>query len=163
DSPPMALHRGRIDLLERHIRRNHEFLTRTFSHREVYPPELGCHADEDLALVGAPLGGATLLHIATEYDEIEAVRWLLDQGMNVNIRAQIDANGFGGHTALFNCVLTYNVGRQEEAVARLLLNRGADPNARASIRIRLPFARDTSVHAYRDVTPLGWGRQFHDQ
>ena len=46
---------------------------------------------------------------------------------------------------------------------RLLLDRGADPNARASIRKRLPFARDKAVHEYRDVTPLGWGRRFHDQ
>ncbi len=32
-----------------------------------------------------------------------------------------------------------------------------------SIRKRLAFARDKTVHEYRDVTPLGWGRQFHDQ
>jgi ankyrin repeat protein len=162
DTPPMALHRGRIDLLERHLRQDRALLVQTFSHREIYPPELDCHADEDLALVGASLGSATLLHIATEYKEVEAVCWLLDQGMNVNVRARIDSNGFGGHTALFNCMVTYNAG-QDQTLARLLLDRGADPNARASIRKRLAFARDTSVHEYRDVTPLGWGRQFHDQ
>jgi hypothetical protein len=163
DTPPMALHRGRIDLLERHLHWERALLARTFSHREIYPPELECHADEDLALVGAPLSGATLLHIATEYEEAEVVGWLLDKGMNVNIRAEMNSNGFGGHTALFNCVVTYNSAWQDAPLARLLLDRGADPNARASIRKRLPFARDTSVHEYRDVTPLGWGRQFHDQ
>jgi hypothetical protein len=48
-------------------------------------------------------------------------------------------------------------------VARLLLDSGANPNARASIRKGLAFARDKSVHEYRDVTPLGWGLRFHDQ
>jgi Ankyrin repeat len=160
DTPPMALHRGRIDLLERHLHRDRALLARTFSHREIYPPELECHADEDLALVGAPLSGATLLHIATEYEEAEVVGWLLDKGMNVNVRAEMNSNDFGGHTALFNCVVTYNSGRQDASLARLLLDRGGDPNLRASIRKRLPFARDTSVHEYRDVTPLGWAGSF---
>lgn len=163
DTPPMAVHRGRIDLLEAHLRRDRALLTRTFSHQEIYPPELDCHADEDLALVGAPLGGATLLHIAIEYEESETVNWLLDRGMNVNVQAAIDSHGFGGHTALFNCVVTYGAKREDAAMARLLLDRGAEPNARASIRKRLAFAKDTTVHEYRDVTPLGWGRRFHDQ
>jgi hypothetical protein len=59
-------------------------------------------------------------------------------------------------------VVTYNAGNRD-ALARLLLDRGADPNARASIRKRLAFARDRSVHEYRNVTPLGWGRAFHEQ
>jgi ankyrin repeat protein len=55
-------------------------------------------------------------------------------------------------------------GRQEDAAfARLLLDHGADPNARASLRKRLRFAKDDSMHEYRDVTPLAWGERFHDQ
>ena len=50
DTPPMAVHRGRIDLLEEHLRRDPDLFSRTFSHQEIYPPELGCHADESLAL-----------------------------------------------------------------------------------------------------------------
>src|SRR6516162_3786675 len=38
DTPVMALHRGRIDLLEEHLRLNPGLLTWTFSHREIYPP-----------------------------------------------------------------------------------------------------------------------------
>lgn len=75
----------------------------------------------------------------------------------------MNSNDSGGHTALFNCVVTYNSAPQVAPLARLLLDRGGDPNLRASIQKRLPFARDPSVHEYRDVTPLGWGRQFHDQ
>jgi hypothetical protein len=40
---------------------------------------------------------------------------------------------------------------------------GADLNLRASIRQELAFSRDPSPHEYRDVTPIGWGRRFHDQ
>ena len=69
----------------------------------------------------------------------------------------------GGHTPIFNCVVTFNAGRRDEVLGRLLLDCGANPNARASIRKRLAFARDSSVHEYRNVTPLGWGRAFHEQ
>jgi hypothetical protein len=62
DTPPMALHRGRIDLLEEHLRRDPGLLRRTFSHEEIYPPGMGCH-DEVLATHGTPLAGATLLHM----------------------------------------------------------------------------------------------------
>jgi hypothetical protein len=74
DTPPMAMHRGRIDLLEEHLRRDAQLLSRTFSHEEIYPPELGCHADHSLALHGTPLAGTTLLHMCVDFDEIEIAR-----------------------------------------------------------------------------------------
>ncbi len=166
DTAPMAVHRGRIDLLERHLRRDPGLLSRTFSHREIFPPELGCHADESLALHGTPLSGATLLHLCVDYDEIEIAGWLIEQGMDVNVRAAVDADGFGGHTPLFACVVSYayNLGvRKDDAFARLLLDRGADPNARASLRKRLRFVGDEALHEYRAVTPLSWGQRFHRQ
>jgi ankyrin repeat protein len=84
----------------------------------------------------------------------------------VNAKAEIDADGFGGHTALFGCVVSqaFRCGRQRDAeLARLLLDHGADPNARAHLRKRLRFVADESTHEYRDVTPLSWGDRFHDQ
>jgi hypothetical protein len=39
DTPVMALHRGRIDLLEAHLRRDPRVLSGTFSHEEIYPPD----------------------------------------------------------------------------------------------------------------------------
>ena len=81
----------------------------------------------------------------------------------MNARAAVDRSGFGGHTPIFNCVVTYNAGRRNEVLGRLLLDRGANPNARASIRKRLAFARIGAVHQYQNVTPLGWGRAFHEQ
>jgi ankyrin repeat protein len=166
DTPPMAVHRGRIDLLAAHLQRAPELLGRTFSHEEIYPPELGCYADPSLALHGTPLAGTTLLHLCVDNDEIEIARWLLERGADANGKAEIDSGGFGGHTALFGCVVSqpYRVGlRTDDAFARLLLDHGADPNVRASLRKRLRFVSDESMCEYRDVTPLSWGERFHDR
>lgn len=166
DTPVMALHRGRIDLLESHLKKDPKLPARTFSLSEIYPPELGCGPDLSYGLHGTPLDGTTLLHISVEFDEIEIGRWLIAHGADVNSRAELSPDGFGGHTPLFNCVVndSYLCGRQRDAAfARLLLDHGADPNARASIRKQLHFVPDQTMHEYRDVTPLSWGKQFHGQ
>jgi hypothetical protein len=168
DTPPMALHRGRTDLLEEHLRRDPGLLSRTFIFEEIYPPEMGCH-DELQATHGTPLAGATLLHMCADYDEVEIARWLLDRGMHVDARAAVDADGFGGHTALFATVVsqpnfwTNLRGQKPSALfTRLLLDLGADPNARASLRKELhPSYEIPGMHEYRSVTPVGWGQQFH--
>jgi hypothetical protein len=169
DTPPMALHRGRIDLLEKHLRRDPQLLARTFSHREIYPLEMNCGQPID-ATVGTPLDGVTLLHMCVDYDELEIGRWLLDQGMDPNVRAAVGASGFGGYTPLFNTVVSQpnfwmNHGKRGPFVAPftdLLLARGADPNVRASLWKRLhPGHGDPSRHEYRNVTALSWGRRFH--
>ena len=147
-------------------RRAPGLLARTFSHEEIYPPELGCHADQSLALHGTPLAGTTLLHLCVDNDEIEIARWLLERGADANAKAAVDADGFGGHTPLFGCVVSqpYRVRlRTDDAFARLLLDHGAALNVRASLRKRLRFVEDESQHEYRDVTPLAWGERFHDQ
>jgi len=166
DTAPMAVHRGRLDLLEQHLRRDPDMLGRTFTHQQIYPPELGCHADPSLALHGTPLSRTTLLHLCIDNDEIDIARWLMERGANVNAKAEIDEDGFGGHTPLFGCVVSqpYRVGlRKNDAFARMLLDGGADPNVRASLRKQLRFVADESMHEYRDVTPLQWGERFHDQ
>jgi hypothetical protein len=172
DTPTMALHRGRIDLLEEHLHRDPDLLQRTFTHEEIYPPELGCH-DEVLATQGTPLAGTTLLHMCVDYDELEIARWLLARGMDVNARAAVDEEGFGGHTALFATVVSqpnfwmnYGGKPQVAPFTQLLLDHGADPNARASLRKQLhpgygPKYDVDTIYEYRDVTALGWGRRFH--
>ena len=171
DTPPMALHRGRLDLLEAHLARDPALLTRTFTHEEIYPPSMGCH-DEVQATHATPLAGTTLLHMCADYGEIEIARWLLDRGMPVNTRATIDDEGFGGHTALFSAVVSQtnfwrNYQRRPEdvqddaAFTRLLLDHGADPHVRVSLRKQLhPGYGDDTLYVYRDVTPLSWGEQF---
>jgi hypothetical protein len=172
DTPPMAIHRGRIDLLDAHVRRDPSVLSRTFSHREIYPAALGCGDPLD-AVTGTPLGGTTLLHMCVEYDELEIARWLLDHGMDVNARAAVGPSGFGGYTPLFNTAVSLpnfwmnynNRGPFEAGFTDLLLERGADVTVRASLWKRLGPGHDATVtrHDYRDVTALSWGRRFHDQ
>jgi hypothetical protein len=164
DTPPMAVHRGRIDLLEKHLRSDPGMLSRTFSHQEIYPPEVGCHADESFALHTTPLGGATLLHLCVDNDEMEIARWLIERGMDVNVKAAVDAEGFGGHTALFGCVVAQPLRlRKHDDFARLLLDHGADPNVRASLRKLMRFVGDELEREYHDITPLAWGERFHEQ
>jgi hypothetical protein len=172
DTPVMALHRGRIDLLEQHLHRDPQLLSRTFTHEEIYPPELNCH-DEVLATQGTPLAGTTLLHLCVDYDEIEIAQWLLEQGMDPNVKAAVDADGFGGHTALFctvvsqpNFWMNYGQQTQQAPFTQLLLDRGADPTIRASLKKKLhpgygPRYDVENTYRYRNVTAIEWGRQFH--
>ena len=166
DTPAMAFHRGRIDLLEKHLAKDPFLLSRTFSHEEIYPPELGCHADHTLALHGTPIADSTLLHMCVDFDEIEIAHWAFENRADVNALAKVDSDGFGGHSALFGCVVSqpYRCGRQKDgSFTRLLLDHGANPNIHASLRKELRFVVDQTLHEYRNVTPITWGRQFHDQ
>jgi ankyrin repeat protein len=102
--------------------------------------------------------------MCVDFDETEMAHWLIEHGADVNARAEVDGDGFGGHTPLFGCVVSqsYLCRRQQEGeFARLLLNHGADPNVRVSLRKRLRFVADESMHEFRDVTPISWGEQFH--
>lgn len=173
DTPMFALHRGRIDLLEAHLHRDPTLLQRTFRYEEIFPPALGCHAEQ---LPRTTLSGATLLHACVEFDELEIARWLLDRGMAADALAAVDANGFGGHSALFNAVVSFpnfwiNYGRSasqyrapDAPFARLLLDHGASPNAHAHLREQV-FENQvpTSVREHHALTPLAWGQIYHDR
>ena len=169
DTPMMALHRGRIDLLGAHLARDPDLLTRTFAKSDIYPLAPAC-AREPYTGQGTPVDGTTLLHIAAYFDELEIAEWLLDQGMDPDTPSAIDADGLGGYTALYSSVVSqrgfwvnYGKGQPDEArFTHLLLDRGANPNVRASLRARLEEGHGGGpVHEYRNVTPLGWGEQFH--
>jgi ankyrin repeat protein len=169
DTAPMAVHRGRIDLLAACLAREPHLLSRRFTHEEFFPPELGCH-DEILATHGTPLKGATLLHLAIDFDEYEIAEWMIAHGADVNARAVVDADGFGGHTPLFATVVSQPAfwmnygggGTLDARFTRLLLDHGADPNVRASLRKQLhPGYDEHTMHEYRDVTARSWGERFH--
>ncbi|HJR60918.1 MAG TPA: hypothetical protein VJ813_16020 [Vicinamibacterales bacterium] len=169
DTPVMALHRGRIDLLEAHLARDPDLLTRTFDIGDIYPLAPEC-SREPYTAQGTPVHGTTLLHLAAYFDELEIAEWLLDRGMDPDVRSAIDADGFGGYTALFSTVVSqhnfwvnYGKGQPDEArFTRLLLDRGADLNVRASLRARLEEGHGGGpLREYRDLTPLGWGEQYH--
>lgn len=127
---------------------------------------MACRAEVDTQ--GTPLDGATLLHLCVDYDEPDIARWLLDHGMDVDVPAAIDADGFGGHTALFSAVVcyanfwdNYRGASTDSPFARLLLERGARPDARASILKVDPNTHE--VYAYRDVTPVEYGERYYNR
>jgi ankyrin repeat protein len=77
------------------------------------------------------LKGATLLHIAAEYGNLDAAVMLLDRGADVNVRARVDAHGVGGQTAIYHAATQYfDFGGP---MVELLLNRGADLSVRAKL------------------------------
>ncbi len=169
DTPVMALHRGRIDMLEAHLARDPDLLARTFDIADIFPLAPAC-AREPYTAQGTPVHGTTLLHIAAYFDELEIAEWLLDRGTDPDVRAAIDADGFGAYTALYSTVVSqhnfwvnYGKGQPDEArFTRLLLDRGANPNIRASLRARLEQGHGGGpLREYRGVTPLGWGEQYH--
>ena len=166
DTPMMAFHRGRIDLLERHLARDPSLIERRFRYDEIYPPALGCAENGISGLHGTPIAGGTLLHLAIDFDEQEIFDWLLERGADVNARAAVETAGLAGHTPLFNCVVScaYLSGRQgDAAMTRALLARGAAPDMRASLRKYLDWVESPRWHEAHNVTPQEWADGFPER
>ena len=128
---------------------------------EIFPAELGLKESGGYHV--APIDRATLLHLAIEYEEMEIALWLLDHGADVNGRAGVGAARIHGHSPLFHAVVT--LGRRDGASARLLLERGADPNLRATFRKQLVDMGDPEKEQPREfinVTPTEFARQFQE-
>jgi ankyrin repeat protein len=141
--PVLDLLRGRLQSLAEHLDADPALVNWRF-------PDL------EFGVTGArllTLRGATLLHVAAEYGNLEAARLLLDRGADVNARAVVDESGVGGQTAIFHAVTQY--GNWGLPVAQLLMERGAD----LSVRVRLPghYERPGEVI---ECTPLGYAMQF---
>ena len=165
DTPAMAVHRGRIDLLDALFERDPGFVGRALTGEDIYPRACGCGGDDGYGLHGTPLQGATLLHMAIDYHEREIFDWLLAHGADPDARAAVDADGFGGHTPLFSAVVVQPGtvrGLEADHFVRALLERGADTSVRASIRKQLMFI-DDEAHEYHNVTALEYGRAFHEE
>lgn len=161
DTPAMAFHRARIDLLEAFLRKDPALLERRFGEAEIFPPELGLKPGDGLHVT--PVAGGTLLHLAIEYVEIDVARWLIERGADVNARSAVDAEGFGGHTPLFHTAVTLS--GPDDLLARLLLDHGADPNARATFRKQLRWEGDPEkekMREFHNVTPIAYARQFQE-
>ena len=160
DTPMMAFHRGDLARLEEHLRGHPRLLEQRFTIAEIYPAECGCGRNGP-GLHWTPIDGTTLLHLAVDFREHEIFEWLLARGADVNARAAVDGDGFGGHTPLFNAVVC-GVGHRA-TMARALLERGAAKDARASLRKFLDWTETPRWHEVRDVTAAEWGRGFPDQ
>ena len=90
----LDLLRGRLDRFAEHLDADPAPLAKRFA-------ELDCGSTGARLLT---LRGATLLHVAAEYGNLEAARLLLDRGAGVNARATEDAAGVGGQTEIFHAV-----------------------------------------------------------
>lgn len=157
DTPPMALHQRDTRLLEAHLRRDPLMTSRLFSERDVFPSGFGIELPSPYAYVTPLSCGVTLLHMAVEFCDVEMARWLLERGADVNAPAGTDRDGFGGWTPLFHAMATLHVPRRFPDMAELLLERGADPAVRASIRKPVADGGETT---WKDVTPADYARQF---
>ena len=116
-------------------------------------PDLTCGSTGGRRLL---LQGATLLHVAAEFGNVDAASLLLDRGADVNARATVDDAGVGGQTAIFHAVTQWD--DRGLPMAQLLVERGAD----LGVRVKLPghYERPDEVV---DCTPLGYARQFQDE
>jgi len=99
------------------------------------------------------LRGATLLHVAAEYGNVDAAKLLLDRGADVNARATIDQFGIGGQTPIFHAVTQF--GDWGLPVAKVLIDRGAD----LTVRAKLPGHYERPDE-FVECTPLGYARLF---
>lgn len=157
DTPPMALHLRDTRLLEAHLRRDSQMTSRLFSENDIFPPGYGIEIPNPYACVTPLSGGVTLLHMAVEFCDVEMARWLLEQGADVNAPAGTDHEGYGGWTPLFHAMTSLHVPRNFTDTADLLLEHGADPAVRASLRKPTP---EGGEFTWRDVTAAEYARKF---
>ena len=166
DTPMMVFHCGDLARLKVHLQQDPALIGRRFGYREIYPPELGCADDLRSGLHGTPIDGTTLLHLSIDFDEREIFDWLLEQHADVNAAAITDKEGFGGHTPLFNAIVSdaYVNGRQRDAyMFQRLLDLGADLNTRVNLRKYLDWREEPGWHIARNVTPLEWAAGFPER
>lgn len=137
---------GRVDRLAAAIDADAELVHRRF-------PELDFGSTGGRRLL---LQGATLLHVAAEYGNVEAARSLIDRGANVNAPALVDNAGVGGQTPIFHAATQFaDVGLP---MAQLLVEHGAD----LSVRVKLPGHYEQPDEVI-ECTPLGYALRFANE
>jgi len=144
DNPAvMAILRNRLDELRDMLKVEPDLVRWQFDELEI-----GSTGARTLTL-----RGATLLHVAAEYGNVEAAKLLLERGADVNVRAKVGENGVGGQTPIFHAVTQFwNYGLP---VAQLLVERGAD----LSLRVKLPGHYERAGEVV-ECTPLGYAELF---
>ena len=144
---------GVLDILCRRLDRLAERLEADsrLAHRRF--PELDCGSTGARRLL---LQGATLLHVAAEFGNVEAARMLLDRGADVNARATMDEDGVGGQTALFHAVTQFRDAGLP--MVQFLVERGAD----LGVRVKLPGHYD-QPDDFVECTPLGYALRFRGE
>jgi ankyrin repeat protein len=116
DPAVLALLRGRLDEVARMIEAEPDLVRRRF-------PELTFGQTGGRLLL---LTGATLLHVAAEFQDRQAVRMLLERGADVNARS----DGYG-QTAIFHAATQFDDGGS--GIVELLIANAADLSISASL------------------------------
>jgi ankyrin repeat protein len=138
--------RQQLDLLAEQLDADSKLVHRRF-------PELDCGSTGGRRLL---LEGATLLHVAAEFGNVEAAKLLLDRGADVNARATVDQAGIGGQTAIFHTVTQF--GDRGLPITQLLVERGAD----LRVRVKLPGHYER-LDEVVECTPLGYALRFQNE
>lgn len=108
------------------------------------------------------LQGVSMLHVCAEYNCVRSAGALIEAGMDVNVRADVDREGIGGQTPLFHAVNSNQ--NHCRPVMELLVDAGADLDVRLKgLLWGGGFEWETTVF---DVTPLSYAQcglyaQFH--
>jgi len=106
--------------------------------------------------------GVTALHICAEFNSVKCGRVLLQAGADVNARANVDADGFGGQTPIFHAVNSiFNYCRP---MLELLVDAGADLSLQLKGLVWGPGADWETLLV--EVTPISYAQcglyaQFH--
>ncbi|MEM8892668.1 MAG: hypothetical protein AAGD28_32105 [Bacteroidota bacterium] len=162
DTAPMAVHKGDLNSLKKHLKAKPELFKTNYSEADIYPPSWGIKAGDGLHL--APLNGAGLLHMAAEYDEQDLLNWILEAGADPNFKAAVDQEGYGGHTALYHTTVSYTF--PDSSKAKALLKTGANPAIRATIRKQLRYMGQRhleEMYTFEEVTAVDFAHQFQMQ
>jgi Ankyrin repeat len=90
----------------------------------IATPEIAGKRRYSLRCAYTPLEGVTLLHICAEFNHVACAEVLVKAGADVNARASLDENGWGGQTPVFHTV--NQNGNQSQEMMEFLLANGAD-------------------------------------
>jgi len=139
----LAVVRGRLDELTRLLDADRTLISQKFAGLDF-----GTTAARMLTL-----RGTTLLHVAAEFQNLEAATLLLDRGADVNAPADLHGEGVGGQTPIFHAAT-----QREDAglpIVHLLVDRGAD----LSVRAKLPGHHERPGEIV-ECTPLEYALLF---
>ena len=157
NTPPMALHLRDTSSLKAHMKRDPQTLARLYGEEDIFPSDYEIKRPASYAYATPLTGGVTLLHMAVEFCDVELAQWLIEQGADPNGAAGTEDEGYGGWTPLFHAMVTLHVPRNFPEIVDLLLENGADPEVRASLRKPTPEGGEVT---WRDVTPADYARRF---
>jgi hypothetical protein len=108
DKPLLAVLSNDDELLDKYLSQNPTVLTTKYTFECAF----------------TPIFEASLLHICAEYNHLACAKVLAKHGADINEKAGMDQNGFGGHTPVFHCVNQHDNGSLE--VLKYLVSLRAD-------------------------------------